>query len=45
MENEREKLLRWLDCLNHEQAQTLVKWISELTERAGDNAGMPVLRQ
>lgn len=53
MENEREKLLRWLEntnkgetvCLNHEQAQTLVRWIKELTERAGDNAKMPVLRQ
>ena len=53
MENEREKLFRWLEntnkgetvCLNHEQAQTLVRWISELTERAGDDAELPVLRQ
>ena len=52
MENEREKLFRWLTntnkgetvCLNYEQAQTIVKWIEELTERAGENAELPVLR-
>lgn len=53
MLNEREKLLWWLEstnkgetvCLNHEQAQMLVRWIRELTERAGDNAELPVLRK
>jgi hypothetical protein len=52
MLNEREKLLWWLEstnkgetvCLNHEQTQTLARWIRELTERAGDNAELPVLR-
>ena len=52
MQDEREKLLWWLRstkkgetvCLNHDQTQTLVKWIEELTERAGDNAKLPVLR-